>query len=364
MRRWSCSALALLISVFGPLGCLSDFDAFSVVDDSDAGQQDGDLDDGGIPDPDNPIQLGRDCENPHLAVALASSSDAAQLRHYNFNGDGTLEECHESDLAREQGAFGGGVNAVAMLPDGHEIIAVNYAVLGLDGRGFPIWRWQLWDNDASNYDQTEIFPLRVAGSRYIGVLHCNGSCSWGANAMMILDEDGFEVHHIDELPRVGTTMAAAAPHPDGSDRVVLASTYDPLEVHVLDTSTVDMSDWEGADLSEFGEFDIPDVGSLESLESDVETGHLVLTYNNAVFVWHYDDPVPTPAQGLDCVSISSYKNSALDPTTDNAVYAVASGEGGTHLYRLQGSECQVIIDATTLGSLRLTDVALVRGTLE
>lgn len=358
----------MLISVYGPLGCLSDFDAFTVVDESDAGQQDSDLDDGGIPDPDDPIELGRDCDDPHLAVALASTSGASpgRLLHFNVNGDGdgSLTECHESDLAREQSAFGSGVNAVAGLPDGREIISVEYAVLGLDGRGFPIWRWQLWDNEASDYSQSDVFPLRIAGGRYIGVLHCAGSCSWGPTSMMILDEDGFEVHHIDELPRVGTTMAAAAPHPDGSERLVLASTYDPIEVVDLDTSTSDMSDRGTTDLTSYGEFDIPDVGTLKNLESDTERGLLVLTYNDAVFVWHHDDPVPTPAQGLGCAELSSYISAAPAPASEDAVYAIASYDGSRHLFRLDRSECLRVVDGTTLGSRPIVDVALVRGALD
>ncbi len=365
MVRWSSILVVALVALFMASGCLPDFSVFDVIDSqsdgspTDSGPTDSGPTDSG-PTPDHPIDLGRRCADPHLAVALSTNStgESGRLRHYNINNDnGSLSECHEADVAREQGAFGSGVNAVTGMPDGSEVIAVDYAILRLDDEGFPLWRWQLWDNDASDYSQAEVFPVRIDEQWYIGVLHCDGYCS-SVQGPLLLDLDGNAVTHVDDI-RAMYDLSAGAPHPDGSSRLLLTDGYGPVLAFSMSRSTTEL-DADVADTVSSG-FDIDGHGTFSSLEVDVETQRMAATLRDGVALWSVGQAVPSAP--MTCGGCTSYASAAIDPTDDHGAYIICSLDGQQSLLRMNLHTCEMMIDGSTLGQRRLVDVALVRGEL-
>lgn len=382
---------AVSISVMVSLtvtSCFPDFRLFDVVDIVDSGvpledssPEDGSPEDGspedsspedsspeedvGDPEWNNPLDLGRDCTDPHLAIAVRSrsTSGAGRLLHYNLSGDEPPVECHESPIAREQRAFGSGVNSVTSMPtDGSEVVSVPYAVMALDHRGFPRWRWQLFDDDASPYYYSDVFPLRIQGTWYIGLMHCDSYCYADYQGLLVLDMDGSVVTHVTDLPGFGSNLAAAGPNPDGTSTLVFEVDWEPLKVFSLTPTTTEIAEEDGENLGSALGFEVSGIGSLYLLESDIYSERFLATYADAVVPWHPSDPMPS--SGRSCEICESYESSAIDPYDDNAFYTLCEIGNNNSLVRMTEHGCDVLVDGTTMSDFNMVDIALVRGTLD
>lgn len=369
--------------------CLPDFRLFDVVDVVDSGDppedsspEDSSAEDGSIeadsstedsPSTEdsgelgwnNPIDLGRSCNDPHLAIAVSSRSTSGpgRLLHFNLSEDAPPVECHESLIAKEQRAFGTGVNSVTSMPtDGSEVISVPYAVIALDSQGFPRWRWQPWDDDASPYYYSDVFPLRIQGTWYIGVIHCDSYCYSSYQGILVLDMDGTVVTHVDELPGFGSDLSAAGPNPDGTSTLVMEVDWDPLQVFSLTPTTTQISEEDGENLGSALGFFVSGIGNLYLLESDLYSERFLATYDDAVVPWRSGDPMPT--SGLSCDICESYDASAIDPYDDNAFYTLCEIGNNNSLVRMTQQGCDVLVDGTTMSDFNMVDIALVRGTLD
>jgi hypothetical protein len=367
-------ALGLIAALLAS-ACLPDFHDFGILRDAgpgDTGPADGDADadepveDTGPPDGgsdwNNPLVLGAPCDDPHLAVALTSSdsTSAGRLVRYNIQPGGEIDECHELPIAREQGAFGHGVTAITALPDGTQYLAVADAILALDDRGFPRWRWQPWES--SGYDYADLFPLKVGGQWRVGVVHCDSPCYDNYLGLLVLDSDGEQVAHVDDLDSYATGLPSAAAHPDGGGQLVFESGFGPLRVFDITSSTTAL-DGETADVLGGGAgFNVPDVGNLDWLETDLETRTMIAVYTHAIVPWQAGQALPS--SGMTCALCESYKAAAVDPLDDGAYFVICDTGSRDSLVHMRGGTCDLLVDGTTLTDHLLVDVAVIRASMD
>ncbi len=372
-RRFTRSVvLVALTSLIA--ACLASFDDFEVVGGGDGdgdADSDGDVDGDGDADTDtdadsdadtdNPIDLGRPCLNPHLLVGLRSdsSSEAARVMRFNLAAGETPTSCRDVEALNEQLAFGRNLREVTSLPDGTEIVATATAVIGLDGEGFPDWRWQPWET--RDFHQLQVFPVNLPSGLHIGLIHCDDYCNgWGWLGLVILDIAGNLVTAIDEegLPEIYWGLAVAGPHPDGSANVVLGDESAAPHFFPITESTTEMSG-EGTVLD--ANLDYDGLNYLLKIEVDLATGRLLEVYEHGIVLWQGS----TDLRPLQCDECSDFLAAAFDPFGERSVYAVCTWDEtrAESLVRVSDFGCDLLVDGTLHGDHTMVDVTLVRGEL-
>lgn len=339
--------IALLALLLG--GCIPDLSAW-YIQTGDAGpvpQGDGGVG-GGEP---NPLDLGPPCPNPHVLVStLGGTSDTARLLRFD---PGTGARCRDSALVETQRAFGYAIYDVDWHPDTGVVLGLADAVLGLDDEGFPAWRYARFGHDELRGEWVAVFG-RGADTR-IAVAWTRSSSS--IDRMRLLDASGVQTSG-DIEPPFSSAMIAA--QPDGSPGLLMP-TKSGVEVaaFALTDATTRLPD-SGEPLWTAGE-DLPQTyGPRAHLDTDLETGRVVITHQQGVAFWTMGGPPPRTvyACGSHC---ESFHAAAAGP--ERGAYAICLAGSERHLVHLDESSCTLVLDGTSLGSQRLQDVKLVRAAL-
>lgn len=346
--RLALAAMCLLT------GCLPPLDGYTLIETGeDAGVLPGT--DAGMPMP-NPIDLGAPCPNPHLLVGTVSgSSEGARVMRID---PATGAFCRESPILEFQAAYGDRVSDVEWHAEVGELLGLYEGVLALDAEGFPAWRYQPFDDAYFRGDWVAVFggtdrPLRI------GVAWSQSSSS-SIDSLVLLDTAGHATSATITPPFFAFAIAAA---PDSSGRLLMPSrSGDDLEMYVVDDLSTTISEASAVPLYTVAPTFRDTYGSRNHVATDLATGRVVVARDDGIEHWRLGASPPTTA--VQCTQhCTSYETAAIDPNDEQGAFAVCIGPTDRHLVHVLPGSCSILIDGTSLGSLTLTDVTLVRSPL-
>jgi hypothetical protein len=353
MLRAGTAALSFCAALTGCLPPLSDYRVVGPLD--DAGHLPGT--DAGMPMV-NPIDLGTPCPDPHLLAGTVSGS--GELARALRLDPRTGAFCRASELVEVQGAFGSRISDVEWHPATGEILGLYEGVLGLDGEGFPTWRYEVADNPRFRGDWLAVFGGAGGAPQRIAVAWSEVSSS-SVDSMQLLDTSGNPTSAAFEPPFFAFGIAAV---PDGSGRLILPSrSNDDLETWAVNDATTSFPDAAMVPLYTVSATFRDVHGDRNHVATDLTSGRVVVARDRGIEHWSLGDA--PPADTVGCTAhCSELLTAAIDPDDPRGAFAVCTGTTGSrHLVHVRDAGCTIVIDGTSLGSRTLTDVTLVRAPL-
>ncbi len=325
-------------------GCLPDLSAWQVVA-SEPGPGDG-----GSAQP-NPLELGPPCPSPHLVIGLlASSSGLGRVMRFDPSSNAL---CRTSAVVEVQPSFGGGVTDVDWHPATGAILGLTDAVLGLDGEGFPRWRYEPFDDPYFTGEWVSAFGTGASARVAIAWSERSSSLDY----VQLLDVEGHPRGEPIDAPFSSSILAA---HPDGGAHVILAARGGDIDVYELNETTTMLHDSTATPLWTGGEDLTSAYGPRNHIATDTPNRRIVITHERGIAFWTYGTTPPSTA--IACPSLCASFHAAAPDLADGA-YAICAGASGStrHLVHVSPSACTMVLDGTSLGTRTLQDVALVRA---
>lgn len=337
--QWTATLVGGLLLV----GCPPRFEEFQVSESLDPPGTDGG------PRTRAEADLGTPCGPSYVAVTIESlaSSGTGQVRRFELPD---LTACRDTTLAREHAAFGADLYSATAVGDGVEALGLDGALLRLDTEGFPEWRLQV--DRTGGFHPLELFVLRVDGTDHLAAAHW-GDRSSRMEGLLLVDPSGDIALDATE-GLFGVNSAAPDPAVPGN---VLVSRYGDLHTVPVTVGATGLE--EGAEVLPR----MTDLGTLVTVDADVESGRVVITYEQAVLQWHRPGG-EMEGPGTCDAPCGSFHAATWDPTDPAAVLALCDDAGDgriRHLVRVHLSGgCELAFDGTFLDDRRPTDLAIVQ----
>lgn len=338
----------LITALLSWTGCVPDLGAWQVVPTGvDAGPDPGRDSGAGQP---NPPDLGTPCPDPYVTVVTtAPTSDNARILRLNAR---TGEHCRDAPLVSTQPDWGYAIYDVDWGAGTGEVLGINDAVMALGADGFPAWRSQ---PPESGFVGGWVVSLGGPQSRIAAAWSERSSSN--LEFLRLFEADGRLLGEPIDLPFFAKVVAA---HPDGSGRLVWASSAGEIRAVTVTEGLASIGDTDGTELFA-GSADLSDsFGTREHLDADIQSGRMAMTHANGVAIWTSGGPAPTSL--LTCAShCTSYRLAVPDPDSASAAIILCGRDGERHLVHATAGSCERWIDGTGLGTRTLQDVTLVRA---